>query len=134
MVNSEVAGVMFTNNPATSSKDEILIQSSWGLGESVVSGRFGNDLFILDKATLSLKKSIIGSKTEMIVYDQEKGYGTRQVPVAHERIQLPSLSQPMLKELGAVGIRIENHFDTLQDIGWAYSQGKLFILQTRKAR
>ena len=38
MVDSHKAGVAFTANPLNSDRDEIMIDSSWGLGESVVDG------------------------------------------------------------------------------------------------
>ncbi len=38
MVNAKKAGVMFTANPINKSRDEMMINSSWGLGEAVVSG------------------------------------------------------------------------------------------------
>ena len=134
MIDADVAGIIFTINPMTSSKHEMIIQSSWGIGESVVSGMCANDYFILDKATLSIKRNEIGNKTEAITYDWEKGCGTRQVTVRPEKASAPSLTEPMLRELGAVGTRIETHFGIPQDIEWAYEKGKLFILQTRKAK
>jgi phosphoenolpyruvate synthase/pyruvate phosphate dikinase len=81
MIDPELAGVMFTLNPITSSLDEILIESIWGLGETVVSGKETNDLYVLDKSTLSMKVSTIAKKLQMIVYDNDKGVGRRHIPV-----------------------------------------------------
>lgn len=134
MVDSEVAGVMFTINPITGSGDEILVESNWGLGETVVSGRAANDLYLLDKATLSTKMSTIVKKRQMVVYDRDKGIGSKQIPVPPERVQQPTLTDSMLKELAITGLRIEAHYGIPQDIEWAYSHGRLFILQSRTAR
>jgi pyruvate,water dikinase len=134
MVDSEVAGVMFTINPVTGSRDEILIESNWGLGETVVSGQAANDIYLLDKATLSTKMSTIVKKPEMVVCDRDRGMGSRQIPVPAERVQQPTLTDSMLKEMGITGLRIEAHYGIPQDIEWAYSHGRLFILQSRTAR
>ena len=134
MVDSEVAGVMFTINPITGSRDEILIESNWGLGETVVSGRAANDIYLLDKATLSTKMSTIVKKPQMIVYDRDTGMGSEQIPVPPEKVQQPTLTDSMLKELAMTGLQIETHYRIPQDIEWAYSAGRLFILQSRTAR
>jgi rifampicin phosphotransferase len=39
MVAAEAAGVLFTANPVTGARDEIVIDASPGLGEAVVSGQ-----------------------------------------------------------------------------------------------
>ena len=49
MVESEKAGVLFTANPVSGIKDEIQINASWGLGESVVSGKVTADSFVCSK-------------------------------------------------------------------------------------
>jgi pyruvate,water dikinase len=134
MVDSEVAGVMFTINPITSSKDEIVIESNWGLGETVVSGGAVSDFYVVDKATLSTKKSIIARKLQMIVYDRGEGMRSKQVPVPAEKVQQPTLTASMLKQLAMTGLQIEAHYGIPQDIEWAYSGGRLFILQSRTAR
>ena len=46
MVASEVAGVLFTKNPVTGA-DERVIEASWGLGETVVSGLVSPDQYRL---------------------------------------------------------------------------------------
>jgi rifampicin phosphotransferase len=39
LVPADVAGVLFSANPQTGSRHEMIVEASWGLGESVVSGR-----------------------------------------------------------------------------------------------
>ena len=46
---SEVAGVAFSLNPLTNDYDEAVIDSNWGLGESVVAGLAEPDHFVVDK-------------------------------------------------------------------------------------
>ena len=53
MVNSGCAGVMFTINPVTGNRDEIVIEGNYGLGETVVSGAVNPDDLSLTKLQLS---------------------------------------------------------------------------------
>ena len=52
MVDSVIAGVAFSANPLNSDRDEIVIDSSWGLGESVVDGSVTADRYVVDKLNL----------------------------------------------------------------------------------
>ena len=51
LVPADVAGVLFTANPRPGALGEMLIESSWGLGEAVVSGLVQPDTLVLDRAT-----------------------------------------------------------------------------------
>jgi pyruvate,water dikinase len=134
MVHSEVAGVLFTANPITSNRDEIVIEANWGLGESVVSGKSMNDFFVLDKSPLQLKDKKISKKTLMISFNEEKGYGRKEMAIAPDKMDAPTLSDEQAEELGAIGLRIEEVFGFPQDIEWAYEKDKLFVLQSRNIR
>src|SRR5207245_2865759 len=48
LVAAEVAGVLFTRDPLDVEGSRMLVEASWGLGESVVSGRVTPDRFQLD--------------------------------------------------------------------------------------
>ncbi len=134
MVHSEVAGVLFTANPINSSRDELVIESNWGLGESVVSGKSMNDFFLLQKSPLILKDKKILKKTIMICFDEQKGFGRKEMAVGPDRMDAPTLTEKQTLELGEIGIKIENLFEFPQDIEWAYDHGELFILQSRNIR
>jgi pyruvate, water dikinase len=134
MVNSDTAGVLFTANPVTMDKTEVMIESNWGLGESVVSGKSMNDYFVLDKATLTVRDKKIAHKTVMVVADNGRGSGRIELPVPAERARLTTLSDAQLLELAEFGRRIEAHYGFNVDVEWAYEDGRLFILQARKIR
>jgi pyruvate,water dikinase len=134
MVHSEVAGVLFTANPITSNRDEIVIEANWGLGESVVSGKSMNDFFVVGKSPLKLKDKKISKKTLMISFHEEKGYGRKEMAVAPDMMDAPTLSDEQAEQLAGVGLKIEEVFGFPQDIEWAYDKGELFILQSRNIR
>ena len=130
MVPSDVSGILFTANPATGERSEIIINASFGLGEAVVSGQVTPDTYVLDRDSLTAKETLIGPKEQMIVSDGE--HGIKLQDVAEEQRGESSLSDALLGELGALAIKVEGHFDGVpQDIEWAVSDGKLYLLQSR---
>ena len=130
MVPSEVSGILFTTNPATGERNEIIINASFGLGEAVVSGQVTPDTYIVDKANKTVKETMIGPKEQKIISDGAQGVKMEDVS-ASERDQ-SSLSDDMLTELIETVLKIEALYDGLpQDIEWAFSNGKLHLLQSR---
>ncbi|MEM7366083.1 MAG: PEP/pyruvate-binding domain-containing protein, partial [Pseudomonadota bacterium] len=120
MVPSEVSGILFTANPATGERGEMIINASFGLGEAVVSGQVTPDTYILDKATLAATETIIGPKDQQIISDGEQG--TRLADVAEADRQQSSLTDDRLKELGEAALALEALYEGLpQDIEWAFS-------------
>jgi pyruvate,water dikinase len=135
MVHADVAGVLFTANPITGSRDELVIESNWGIGESVVSGKSLNDFFVLDKENLGVKQRKIAKKTVMVGLDTTKGHGRAEQECGPEQMERPTLRDEQLRELASKGLEIERWFDHHpQDIEWAYQSGELFILQSRNVR
>lgn len=134
MVRSEVAGVLFTAHPVTKEASEMVIESNWGLGESVVSGKSMNDFFVLDKETLAVKQRQIAAKTVMVVLDDGKGSDRTEKPVPEDRAKAPTLNEDQLARLGAAAKRIEAHFGYNADMEWAFQDDTLFILQARPIR
>lgn len=127
-VPAEVAGVLFTVNPITSMKDEMLINASWGLGEALVSGRVNPDTLVVDKESGRVRTRALGEKALMTVADAR---GTTEVEVAGERQQVAALGDGEAAELARLGCAIEETFGAPQDIEWALAGGKFAILQSR---
>ena len=66
MIDSEVAGVMFTVNPVTGNKNELIIDGSFGLGEAVVHGIVTPDSFLVNKRSVSVSNMIFILKTRWL--------------------------------------------------------------------
>ena len=130
MVPSQVSGILFTANPATGERSEIIINSSFGLGEAVVSGQVTPDTYIVDKETLCAKDTTIGPKEQQIVADGSQG--TRLADVDEGHRGQSSLTDDMLRELSKTAIGIEKLYDGVpQDIEWAVVGEVLYLLQSR---
>jgi pyruvate,water dikinase len=134
MVHSEVAGVLFTANPITSVRGEMVIEANWGLGESVVSGKSMNDFFLIERSPLRLKDKKISKKTVMIGFDDKRGFGRKEMAVEAGMMHSPTLTEDQVFQLAVIGLKIEELFGFPQDIEWAYERGELFILQSRNIR
>ena len=130
MVPADVAGIMFTANPATGERNEMIINASFGLGEAVVGGQVTPDTFIIDRKTNNAKETIIGAKEQMIVSDGEQG--TKITDVGSTDRDQSSLSDALLNDLVELGLKVEQNYEGLpQDIEWAIVNGKISLLQSR---
>ena len=130
MVASEVSGILFTANPATGNRNEMIINASFGLGEAVVGGQVTPDTFIINRADLSVKEEILGPKEQQIVADGENGIRMEAVPEEYRATS--SMKSEMLKQLCTTAMNIEDLYDGLpQDIEWAFFDNRLHLLQSR---
>jgi len=73
MVNSRTAGVMFTLNPTDGDLSKVIIEASWGLGETVVSGSVNPDKFVVDKVVMEVNERTISTKHIECTYDCDRG-------------------------------------------------------------
>ena len=134
MVPAEVAGVMFTANPVSGARDELIIDANPGLGEAVVSGMVTPDHFIVSKKSRRIKEYQPG-KREIVIRPRMAG-GIEQVTSTEEKTNAPALTNQGIRKLAQLGIEIERHFGVPQDIEWAWLQngskvGNFLILQSR---
>ncbi|MCK4474255.1 phosphoenolpyruvate synthase [Candidatus Bathyarchaeota archaeon] len=135
MVNSKVAGVMFTINPVTGDPDQIVIEGNYGLGESVVSGAVTPDDYVVDKSTLKIIERRVAKKTLQYIRDPNTGK-TVHVEVPPEKQEQPCLSDEEILKLAELAKRIDKHYGTPQDIEWAVDHDlpfpeNVFIVQSR---
>ena len=130
MVPAEIAGVLFTANPVTGARDEVIIDASPGLGEAVVSGLVTPDHFVLRKRRWGW--SIVErrpGRREVIV--QARSGGSTERVKGSATTDVPQLPTRALRRLARVGAAIERHFGRPQDVEWAWAGGEIFIVQAR---
>ncbi len=56
MVPAEVSGILFTVNPVSGDRDEMIVNSGFGLGEAIVGGEITPDTFVIDRETQALQE------------------------------------------------------------------------------
>jgi pyruvate,water dikinase len=128
LVPAEVSGILFTANPVTGARDELIINAALGLGEAVVGGLTTPDTFTLDRATLTVRERRTGPQEVQTVLAE---YGTTERPLGPKKAGRPTLDDARLARLAEIGLNVEHHFGTPQDVEWAYADGNLWVLQAR---
>ncbi len=150
MVRSDLAcaGVAFSLDTESGFRDAIIINGSYGLGESIVQGAVTPDEYIVYKQTLSqgfapIIKKQLGQKSTKIIYGNNRVPLTETVSVSSEDQAHYCLSNEDVLELSRMVMIIENHYAqqykkrnrnvTAMDIEWAKDgiDGKLYIVQAR---
>lgn len=146
MVRSDLksAGVAFSIDPETGYNKAIVINSSYGLGELVVSGGVVPDEFICDKRILIYSDSDpiiskkMGNKLSKIIYNNNEN-GTIEVKTNNTELNTYSLNNYYIKKLAKIVLLLESEYSILfnkkigVDIEWAIDgdDNQLYILQTR---
>lgn len=128
MVQSEVSGIMFTQDPVTNDKDTMIIEAIYGLGEFIVGGLVTPDHYEVKSKDLTI------SKKEIVVQDKQlvrAKNGNQTLAVSKPYGKLQKLSDEKIVELAKIGKKVEKHYFFPQDLEWAMQDDKLFIVQTR---
>ncbi|HJS18858.1 MAG TPA: PEP/pyruvate-binding domain-containing protein [Anaerolineales bacterium] len=128
LVASDVSAVVFSANPITGNRDEVVITASWGLGESIVGGTVTPDMFIVRKPDLAIIDRTIADKTRMTV---SAPGGTREVEVPRFLRGQSSLADDQAIEVARLAITLESTMEQPVDVECAYAGGELYLLQCR---
>lgn len=128
MVQSETSGICFTVHPVTKDYDQMVIEAGWGLGEAIVGGKITPDTFVIHTSDWTMLDASISEQTMMIVRGP-KGTIEKKIPRAKANAQ--KLPNATVMKLAKLCKKIETHYGKPQDIEWAFSKGKLFIVQSR---
>ena len=132
MVDADIAGAMFTADPVTGNGSNLVINANYGLGESVVSGTFNADTVVVNRTDdgklLITKHQTSTENTKTVSADKN---GIKHDAVAKLDKKRLCINDTDIVHLVENGIYIENLFGFPQDIEWAISNGKLYILQSR---
>lgn len=115
MVPASVAGVLFTANPLTGRRREVVIDAAPGLGAALVSGSVNPDHFLVDLDSLTIT-------------ERRPGGGQRSAGAGDGLC----LTDAQVLDLARLGRRVEAHYRSSQDVEWALdARGRLWLLQAR---
>jgi len=128
LVAADVAAVVFSANPTTGNRDEMIINASWGLGESIVGGTVTPDMFIVRKSDLAVVQRVIADKQRMTV---SAPGGTREVEVPRFLRNTSSLNDEQVIEMAKLALTLEGTMEHPVDVECAYAEGELYLLQCR---
>ncbi|HEX5840420.1 MAG TPA: PEP/pyruvate-binding domain-containing protein [Anaerolineales bacterium] len=128
LVAADVAAVVFSANPITGNRDEVMINASWGLGESIVGGTVTPDTFIVRKSDAAVVQRIIADKQCMTV---SVPGGTHEVEIPRFLRNTSSLNDEQVIELAKLALTLETTMEHPVDVECAYAGGELYVLQCR---
>ena len=128
LVPADADGILFTANPLTGARSQVMINAAWGLGEAIVGGHVTPDTVIVDKASGRIVERKINKKDVITIRTTE---GTRQDAVPKNRRNKAVLSPAQSVELARIGMQIEELYSQPMDIEWAIYDGCISILQAR---
>jgi pyruvate,water dikinase len=127
LVNSHVAGVMFTKHPI-SGEDERVIEASWGLGTAVVAG-----LVIPDHYRIARSGEVLERRPgrKRVAIRTLLGGGSVEQEVTGELSEQLCLDDHQLTQLEQLASRCEETSGPALDIEWAFADGQIYLLQCR---
>ena len=129
LVDAEASGVLFTADPISGARGSIVIESCFGLGEALVSGKVTPDRFVVVRNKLKLWSRTTSEKK---IERKLAGDGTvKEHIVPKERSNTPTLDKRQIRRLAKLALRVESEFGSPQDIEWAMCKKKIFLLQSR---
>ena len=129
MVPAASAGSALSADPATGQQDMIVVNGAWGLGRAVAEGEVVPDFWRLDRAGPTMRGRRPGRKPLAAFLGPDGGeVWQRQPPV---RAAAPCLGDTALLELGRLVARVEELFETPQEVEWALAADRLWLLQAR---
>ncbi|MCJ9428838.1 phosphoenolpyruvate synthase [Kordiimonas marina] len=147
MVHSDTAsaGVIFTLDPETGSRQSVLISAVYGTGEGIVQGIVEPDEYYVHKATFNAGYRTVyrhkrGAKlTKLIGGGDDPAAAPKEIPVPTEDQSHYCLSDDEIMSLADAALAIESHYsshyghETPMDIEWGKDgvTGTLYILQAR---
>lgn len=126
---NEAAGVAFSIDPVRGELDHVLINASFGLGETVVAGESPVDEFRLQRGDFADADIAIAEKDRALVADEAGG--TRHIMLPAEQRSHASLDEAQRQAVARLAVAAELHFGFPQDIEWAWQDGTLYLLQSR---
>jgi phosphoenolpyruvate synthase/pyruvate phosphate dikinase len=123
MVPAEIAGVLFTANPVTGARDEVVIDANPGLGEAVVSGLVTPDHSVLRKRRWGWSIAERRPGRREVIVQARSGGSTKHVK-GSSITDVPELPDRALRRLARLGAAIQRHFGRPQDVEWAWAGGE----------
>ena len=130
MVDADVAGVMFTANPATGNRRQAMISSTWGCGEGIVSGACNTDEITVNLFDDKIE-TIINKKDTAFVFDLASSLGAKEVDVESEKQNIACLKDKQILRLRDLGLNVAKTYQVPQDIEWCLKDDQFYVLQAR---
>jgi phosphoenolpyruvate synthase/pyruvate phosphate dikinase len=128
LVPADASGVVFSANPVTGARDEVVVNAAWGLGESVVSGTVTPDALVVGRDGFAVREHAVADKRCMTVAVPG---GVREVPVPGRLARMPAVDDAQARAAAHLAIALEHETGRPVDLEVAWAGADLFLLQCR---
>ena len=132
MVPSERSGVMFTADPLTGDRDEVVVEAVLGQGEAIVSGMVEPDTYGCAGRTLRAARCTGRPAGPQDRPRRRTAHDRGRRPAARGRLRPRSSTTTTVLDLARLGLAVEEHYGRPQDIEWAMAGGpRPWLVQAR---
>lgn len=129
MIESQRSGVLFTADPVTGNPDWMVLEAVFGQGETIVSGAVEPDTYQVAKKGPAVLDVRVGRQSYEILAGADGHDVNVHLEPAAGGAQV--LDQDEILALAQLGLQVERHYKSPQDIEWAYQKGTFYLVQTR---
>ena len=103
MINADYAGVMFTKDPVTNNRDNIIIECCIGVASKLVDNRVIPDRFFVNQQTFEITSQINNNE----------------------------ISTDSITRISEIGKKLEDYYNCDVDVEWACEKDTLYLIQCR---
>ncbi len=129
MVQSDISGVVFSVNPVTRNKNQVVVEAVWGLGDFMVQGVVNPDHYIINKEDLSIHSRSF--QPQVVMEIRKYPNGVQKVKVPQALVNRRKLTDAQVQEVAKLAIKVHQHYYFPQDMEFAIENGHVFLVQTR---
>ena len=123
LVEADVSGIVFTANPVTGARGEIVINAIRGLGEPLASGRVNGDVLVAARDG-EIRSETVSDQAFMLT-------SAGPVALAPAQAKENAVTRAQAKALARLAVDVETFFGCPQDIEFAIGGGRIHLIQAR---
>ena len=129
LIDADCAGVAFSIDPVTHMREDVVVNSTWGLGPGIVDGIVAADTDRVERINWHVVKRHIMPKTEQILLDTQGQL--QRTAVTADHVRSACLPESWLKRIAHFAVSLEQFWEQPQDVEWAVANNQVWILQSR---
>ena len=138
MVQSEVAGIIYTEDPISQDNTKLNIEAVYGLGDVIALGEITPDTYLLNKKDLSTVEKHIAPQEWMKVRTMKQAkkgtQGIEKIKISKGWSHKQKLSDRDIEEISKIALVIEDKSNEPQNVEWVLSGGRFWVLQNKPVR
>jgi pyruvate,water dikinase len=128
LVPADVSAVVFSVDPVSGDRGAVVVNATWGYGESLVGGTVTPDAYTVRRSDLAIAARTVADKRRMTVATPG---GTAEVDTPRFLRGQPALDDDQVIAAARLALALEAAMGWPVDVECAWSDNRLFLLQCR---